>query len=72
MKRIWKWLAVALLVPVLLLGAVAVALQQWVGSADFRSRVAQQASAALGVPVNWAASRWTCGRCPPWRWSGCR
>ena len=51
MKRIWKWLAVALLVPVLLLGAVAVALQQWVGSADFRSRVAQQASAALGVPV---------------------
>ena len=51
MKRIWKWLAVALLVLVLLLGAVAVALQQWVGSADFRSRVAQQASAALGVPV---------------------
>lgn len=51
MKRIWKWLALALLVPVLLLGAVAVALQQWVGGADFRSRVAQQASAVLGVPV---------------------
>jgi uncharacterized protein involved in outer membrane biogenesis len=51
MKRIWKWLAVALLVLVLLLGAVAVALQQWVGSADFRGRAAQQVSAALGVPV---------------------
>ena len=51
MKRIWKWLAVALLMLVLLLGAVAMALQQWVGSADFRGRAAQQVSAALGVPV---------------------
>ena len=46
-----KWLAVVLLVLVLLLTAVAVALQQWVSSADFRGRVAQQMSAALGVRV---------------------
>ncbi len=51
MKRIWIWLAAALLVLVLLLGAVAVVLQQWVGSADFRGRAARQVSAALGVPV---------------------
>ena len=51
MKRIWKWLAAVLLVLVLLLGAVAAALQQWVGSADFRDRVARQLSAVLGVPV---------------------
>ena len=47
----WTWLGLALLVPLLLLGALALALQQWVGSADFRNRAGQQASAALGVPV---------------------
>jgi hypothetical protein len=51
MKRMWKWIAVGVLVPIMLLGAVALALQQWVGSADFRKRAAQQVSAALGVPV---------------------
>jgi uncharacterized protein involved in outer membrane biogenesis len=51
MKRIWKWLVAVVLVPVLLLAAVAVALQQWVSSADFRDRVAQQLSTALGVRV---------------------
>ncbi|MEO8654326.1 MAG: AsmA family protein, partial [Ramlibacter sp.] len=51
MKRMLKWLAVVLLVLVLLLTAVAVALQQWVSSADFRGRVAQQMSAAVGVRV---------------------
>lgn len=51
MKRFAKWLAVAILVPVLLLAAVALALRQWVGSDDFRARVSQQFSTALGVPV---------------------
>jgi hypothetical protein len=51
MKRIAKWLAVGAGVVVLLLGAVALALRHWIGTEDFRSRVAQQVSAALGVPV---------------------
>lgn len=51
MKRMLKWLAVVLLVLLLLLAAVAVALQQWVSSTDFRGRVAQQLSTALGVRV---------------------
>jgi hypothetical protein len=38
-------------VGVLLLAAVAMALQYWVGSADFRARVSQQISAAVGIPV---------------------
>ena len=51
MKRFLKWLVVIVLTLVLLLAAVAVALQYWVGSEDFRGRVSQQISAALGVPV---------------------
>lgn len=51
MKRFMKWLAGIALVLVLLLAAVAMALQYWVGSADFRERVSQQISAALGVPA---------------------
>jgi uncharacterized protein involved in outer membrane biogenesis len=51
MSRLVKWLLAIVLVPVLLLAGVAVALQQWVGSEDFRSRVRQQLSTALGVPV---------------------
>lgn len=51
MRRVVKWVLAGVSVPVLLLGAVALALQQWVGSADFRGRVAQQASSALRVPV---------------------
>lgn len=51
MKRIGRWVAGAVLVLALLFAAAAVALQQWVGSADFRDRVARQISAALGVPV---------------------
>lgn len=51
MKRIAKWLIGILLGIVLLLAAVAIALQHWVGSDDFRTRVGQQVSAALGVPV---------------------
>ena len=55
MRRLAKWLFAALVLLVLLFAGVAVALQQWVGSADFRGRAAQQASAALGVPVEFGA-----------------
>jgi hypothetical protein len=51
MKAFAKWLAVALVVIVAILGSVAFALRQWVGSEDFRLRVGQQISSALGVPV---------------------
>jgi hypothetical protein len=51
MKRFAKWLAAILLIGVLLLAAVAVALQYWVGSEDFRARVSQQISAVVGIPV---------------------
>jgi hypothetical protein len=55
MRRLAKWLFAALVLLVLLFAGVAVALQYWVGSADFRGRAAQQASAALGVPVEFGA-----------------
>lgn len=51
MARLVKWLGAALLLALLLLAGVAVALKYWVGSNDFRDRVAQQISAGLGVPV---------------------
>ena len=51
MKRLMKWAGVALLVALLVLAGVAVGLKYWVGSEDFRGRVAQQVSSALGVPV---------------------
>jgi hypothetical protein len=51
MKRIAKWLAVGAGLVLVLLAAAALALQHWVGTADFRARAAQQVSAALGVPV---------------------
>ncbi|NPC55229.1 AsmA family protein [Caenimonas soli] len=51
MTRLAKWLLALILLPLLLLGAVAMALQHWVGSEDFRGRVNQQASETLGVPV---------------------
>jgi hypothetical protein len=51
MARILKWVAAALLAALLLLIVVAFALQHWVRSDDFRGRVEQQASAALGVPL---------------------
>ena len=51
MKRLMKWLAATGLVLVLLLSAVAVSLQYWVGSDDFRGRVSRQIAAAVGVPV---------------------
>lgn len=51
MRRVAKWLVIAAVALVLLLGAVALALAQWTGSADFRERIAREATAALGVPV---------------------
>ena len=51
MTRLVKWLGAALLLALLLLGGVAVTLNYWVASNDFRDRVAQQISAGLGVPV---------------------
>jgi len=51
MARVLKWLGVGLALVVLLLAGVAMALKYWVGSSDFRDRVAQQISTALGVQV---------------------
>lgn len=51
MRRFSKWLLLTLLLPVVLLGGVAAALQFWVGSDDFRARVSRQLSQALGVAV---------------------
>jgi uncharacterized protein involved in outer membrane biogenesis len=46
-RRFWLFA----LVPAALLLAAVLALRVWVGSADLRERVAREASAALGVPV---------------------
>lgn len=51
MNRALKWLLIALAVGAVFLGAVAVALRSWVGSDDFRLRVAKEISTAAGVPV---------------------
>lgn len=55
MKRVLKWLAIAVVLFVLLLAGTALALHQWVNTADFRQRVEREASAALGVPVKLGA-----------------
>lgn len=55
MRRLARWMFAALVLLALLFAGVALALQYWVGSADFRGRAAQQASAALGVPVEFEA-----------------
>jgi hypothetical protein len=54
MTRIFKWLLVAALAVVLVLGGVVLGLQRWVHSDDFRQRVTQEASAMLGLPVKLA------------------
>ncbi|MFI5447829.1 AsmA family protein [Polaromonas sp. UC242_47] len=51
MARFFKWLLLLSLAVLLLLGAVALALQHWVGSDNFRQDMAREASAALGLPV---------------------
>ncbi|MEJ6021332.1 hypothetical protein [Ramlibacter sp. PS4R-6] len=51
MNRVLKWLLGIAAVIVLALAGVALALKSWVGSDDFRLRVAKEVSAAAGVPV---------------------
>jgi len=51
MAKFLKWAAILLAAFVLLLVGVAVALQNWLRTDDFRQRVEQQAGAALGVPL---------------------
>ena len=51
MVKVLKWMAVLAAVFVLLVVAAAVALQYWLRSDDFRTRVEKEASAALGVPL---------------------
>jgi hypothetical protein len=51
MVRLLKWLGFALALFGLVLAAVALGLQHWLRTEDFRARVEQQASAALGVPL---------------------
>ncbi|MEO8121285.1 MAG: AsmA family protein, partial [Rhodoferax sp.] len=54
MKRILKWVLLAVLLLLLLVAAGALALQRWIGSGDFKSRVEQEASTSLGVAVKLA------------------
>ena len=51
MVRILKWLVAVAALGALLLVGVAMALQQWLRSDDFRSRIEREASAALGAPL---------------------
>lgn len=55
MIKTLKWTAAALVALALLVAAVLFALQRWVGTDDFRSRVQAQAASALGVPVKLGA-----------------
>lgn len=49
----WMWWVAGLVVlPALLLVLVALLLQRWVGSDDFRSFIADQVTQAVGVPVD--------------------
>lgn len=52
MKQFAKWLTGGVLALLLLLAAVAMALQYWVDSDDFRIRVSRQMAAAVGLPVH--------------------
>lgn len=51
MAKLLKWSAFAVAAFLVLFIAVAIALQQWLRTDDFRSRVEREASAALGVPL---------------------
>jgi hypothetical protein len=51
MTKLIKWVVILLAALALLLVGAAVALQHWLRTDDFRTRVEQQASAALGVPL---------------------
>ncbi len=51
MGRVLKGIALAAVAAVMLLAMVALALQSWLRSDDFRQRVEREATAALGVPL---------------------
>jgi hypothetical protein len=51
MAKVLKWMAIGLAVVVLLLIGVALALQHWLRTDDFRERVEREASSVLGVPL---------------------
>lgn len=51
MNRALKWLLALVAIFVVLVSAIALVLNAWVGSADFRARVGREISAAAGVPV---------------------
>ncbi|HEX2546385.1 MAG TPA: AsmA family protein [Ramlibacter sp.] len=51
MAKLLKWAAIALAGFAVLLVAVAFALQAWLRTDDFRSRVEREAAAVLGVPI---------------------
>ena len=51
MAKFLKWTAIGVAAVALLLIGVAVALQHWLRTDDFRVRVEREASAALGVPL---------------------
>src|SRR4051812_31757396 len=51
MVKLLKVSAIVVVAFVLLLVGVAIALQYWLRTDDFRSRVEREASAALGVPL---------------------
>lgn len=51
MAKLLKWVAILVAAFVLLLVAVAIGLQAWLRTDDFRSRVEHEASTALGVPL---------------------
>lgn len=51
MAKLLKWVAITVAGFALLLVGVAVALQQWLRTDDFRQRVEREGSAALGVPL---------------------
>jgi len=51
MSRLLKWIAGIVVVAALLFGAIVFALHVWIGSDDFRARVAREASQAVGVPI---------------------
>jgi uncharacterized protein involved in outer membrane biogenesis len=51
MRKSLKWLLVVGFALLVLLGVALAGLWRWAGSDDFRTRAQQQASAALGVPV---------------------
>jgi hypothetical protein len=51
MAKLFKWLAFGLVAFLLLLVGVAMALQYWLRTDDFRSRVEREASAAIGAPL---------------------